>query len=966
MDKQLGEKILKTLQSLDTQLKNGSSLASSISRSNYTPSSRSAKKEIDDDGIIDSLKKLNRMLQQNEKRMGDVKDKLIKSRTFSKEHTRLVNIQTKLADRVTDLKNQVQIIRNDSALRLQDINVNSADFMDASGKLARTVNNLDKSLMGSWNAIDKLNFNMNKSVISQASLLNGLLEGMGLENEAHDKFSEKMLKSSAALESFKKHTNDSTKSFHSIMELSEAVNSMAKEAGLFEKMMKDTNVPIDDYIQSLIDMSITGKELSGEQLELIKITKQAGLINADGSVKSADAFSKHITVIKSDIIAIQKKAQAELLSIKMMDGLKDKFGNVSKFLGLAKNPIAAISVLLPMLASRLADAWTQLWMLGDKGVFGYLKEVKVAQLQLGISAEAAAKMLSQNLDIVAANGGKANKVFTILSDQQKNMMKFGLSTEDAAQAVSDFIADAGNLGINVKDTNKLNKAVTAQTNAFGKLKAISGITIGEFKQMNDEMMNSEAVQMRLNALSESERGERLQQMYDMRLSFKQLGISVQSAQKAMLAAQELSTTSVKSKYADIGKLAYMARVSGMNTEQINKLIQARRTNNVADLQSMTQVMIKNLNQKKLLASDTNNDQLGIITDSALEKMSELSAPIQEMIKIGQEAGIKQAKQTTEGVTQAMNANQQMPDWMVTAEKFKGVLSSAITDPIVSAIGIAAAAVVAGALGSSGKLGGLASKAAGGIKNAAGALGSSGKLGGLASKAAGGIKNAAGALGPRAMGMMGAAAPFAAAGATAYVAHSAAKSFADSFGEGGFDLIQKLRKDDAISYGLGTTPEVDDWKKIEALSTNDLQTLLATKELEGGDLQKLQGIIDKRLNPQVLNNISSSVNPNSNLQKGVNSQGVNSSNASSSETQSNAMIVRLSDDTIAKLVSKLDELQQQNSKLLDVEEQARDFIELLVESNDKALQYSEEIANGSRQPAFMDHRLFSKFKSIQHI
>jgi hypothetical protein len=84
-----------------------------------------------------------------------------------------------------------------------------------------------------------------------------------------------------------------------------------------------------------------------------------------------------------------------------------------------------------------------------------------------------------------------------------------------------------------------------------------------------------------------------------------------------------------------------------------------------------------------------------------------------------------------------------------------------------------------------------------------------------------------------------------AGLAGEVLHEGAKAFADSFGEGGFEAIQELRKNDAISYGLGSTPRVDDWSKIENLSKEKIETLINTKEFESDDLKKLQEISKKK-------------------------------------------------------------------------------------------------------------------------
>jgi hypothetical protein len=93
-----------------------------------------------------------------------------------------------------------------------------------------------------------------------------------------------------------------------------------------------------------------------------------------------------------------------------------------------------------------------------------------------------------------------------------------------------------------------------------------------------------------------------------------------------------------------------------------------------------------------------------------------------------------------------------------------------------------------------------------------------------------------------LGPVGAAAG-SAIGAGAGAIMGTAQGFSDSFGEGGFELIQKLRKEDAISYGLSTTPTVDKWDVIEKLSKEEIQTLINTNEFEGNDLQHLEKLLE---------------------------------------------------------------------------------------------------------------------------
>jgi hypothetical protein len=74
----------------------------------------------------------------------------------------------------------------------------------------------------------------------------------------------------------------------------------------------------------------------------------------------------------------------------------------------------------------------------------------------------------------------------------------------------------------------------------------------------------------------------------------------------------------------------------------------------------------------------------------------------------------------------------------------------------------------------------------------------------------------------------------------------AYAFSDSFGKGGFELIQRLRKSGVIEYKMFEKSKILDWESINNLSVDELKILLQTGEFNDSDSEKIRKILQKKL------------------------------------------------------------------------------------------------------------------------
>jgi len=824
----------------------------------------------------------------------------------------------------------------------------SNDEIEKSSRtLGQTFYQLDKALQPNYDAFNKLNFSLNQSVTSQASILNGMLDGYGMENEAHDKYMEKILGATKSLELFKKTSDNSTNGLKTTFELTDAIDQLSKQAGAFEKVMKTTDQSIDQFVQHLSDLKTTGEILSEEQEKLLDLASSAGLLN-NGIAASEKAFKAHVKEVKKEIIVIQKTAQVEMDKHKAMESLKEKFGGLTKHLSMMKNPMSLVISGLGLFAASLKGAWEQGKMIAQHGMgTGFLESiqaVKVAQLTLGISAESAAKIFQENARIIAGSGGDIGKFRQGLVQNQTALMKFGLGTEEAAQATVDFVGNAAKGGINVRDTNKLSKAVQQQTAAFGKMKVTSGITIAEFKALNDEMMNSEAVQMQLNGVAEQERLIRMNSMNELRQQFVNLGMSAEGAQKAMLTIQELGKEAVGDRFTEAAKAMGIAGQLGFkDAGKLGEML--RNADKGPETQELITAIVRDLDTKKMEAQSRGAEGAGAenLIDSQLKTLRDAGSVVSGMMDVarGMSLGADAKGTISDKEANRLTDISQIPDLMVMAMKLEGITGQAISDPIVMAIAGLGLALAGSSLFTGGGLGKLAANA------------------GKAVAGAGGV-SAGGAAGAAAIAVPAALVGSAIAGG--YGVFSAA------------DDISQKKKAKASGGNIGERTGWNDFGALFGLepgsrAAKNLSWITELDEYDtaGNKLAQAQALSDQKAAliaaGATAAQASAAVSPSAPKPNGIISQPVNTqSNASSSTAQTGAMVVHLSEDTISQIVSRLDGLALNGATSNKLETEQRDFLALLVDSNEATRKLAEDAANG--RPSILDGRLSSKLDFFQ--
>jgi hypothetical protein len=546
---------------------------SSRSLGNYSNTQRSADRSSSQDQknsakVLDSIKDQSKEFKEVVKAIKELKKKTDKS----KEDDDQIKIFKEQLKSIRDnTKASIAIEKEQRKFRPDAETFKShKNFNNATASLALVTAQLGDYVRTDWDAVNKLNFNMSKSLTSQTSLLNGMVEASGLENEAHDKYIAKLLNASRSLTSFGMAAEKAGVELHTAQDLSLIIHELSKEAGMMEKMMKelkDTGQPINEFVAGLHVMEQAGESLSKGQTEMLEAARKANLLDADGKVASTKAFEDHIKAVKRDIIEVQRTAQMEITKQKVIHQLKESLGGFGKAIDGNITSLGLLMAGIKLITSSFTGVWDQAKTFADSG-FAYTDgflQIQKSSVQLGLTVEQTAKIMQTNRQLLGNGTTDLNRFANALNVGQEGLREFGVvSNEEAASAVEGFIQNMAKGGIDIKNTESLNKSIEIQSKAFGKLKATTGASLAEFKQLNEEMMNSTAVQAELNGLSQTERSAKLEQNLKLRQSFVDMQMSAADANKAMLAMKDQGREKVATRFDQAAKLMQAANVAGLN------------------------------------------------------------------------------------------------------------------------------------------------------------------------------------------------------------------------------------------------------------------------------------------------------------------------------------------------------------------------------------------------------------------
>ena len=533
-----------------------------------------------------------------------------------------------------------------------------------------------KEIKTSYDALARFGGGLDSTIRQQSSVLSGLIDSSELSSDAQENHTDKLFKTAASLRVFSRYIDNTATSAR---DLDEAQQKLAKEIDFFERLMENTEQPISEYINYLQDTLELGERTLTAQEELaLEYARNAELVGQD-----SDAYAEHVRAARADITVLRNTASSNIALNQVTHHLIDHFGAFGQVLSGQLGGWGALTAGLGMLMHGIEGVWDQLKMIGEAGFFGSILAVKKAQMSLGLSAEQVTKLFQENARILGSANMGMGRYVDILEQTQNGLMRYGVKTEDAAEAAAEFTKNAVRSGISLKNSEALNKALQSQTKYFGLMHATTGATIAEFKAMNEEMLTNSSVQSELNSVGKDERASRVDQMMKLRQSFIQMGMSAQTAQKALMAIKDQGHQKVTTRFEQAAKLQQSAGIAGLsNAAQLGNIARKHDINRSTEerqaLVNGIAAITKFSDRAAGISFGANN-----IGDAVMENISEFQA----LIDAGREQKLAadSISQMSEKTANAMTKLSEIPETMARAIKLESQFKAVVTDPMVDVL-----------------------------------------------------------------------------------------------------------------------------------------------------------------------------------------------------------------------------------------------------------------------------------------
>ncbi len=568
-------------------------------------------------------------------------------------------------------------------------------IQNSSRRLGRALSSLTEPVRANWNAFADYNLSMNKSISAQSSMLAGMVEGTSLQNAAYDKYITKLLDASDTLSSFTNLGRELT----SVRDLTDAIDELSKDGKVFEALLKEHGNQTSEYIESLYELREANGNLTEHQRKVLEIAEKTNMMDEHGRVQNVEAIRNHTNQIKADMVRMQEIAVKHMTIAKMTQSFHDKFGKYTNVLFGGKGPFGVFALGVMLLGDSMVKVYQQfakaadIGMLGANDWLGSFGSLKKAQVQLGISFDEAAKIFQENRRMAYSVGDNVGDFAQALDDGQKSLIELGMGNEDAAKTAVDFAKNATKAGIDITSNDKVRKAMKSQTEAYGRLKVLTGASASEFKALNDELFDAQSVQEQLNGIGRDEREVRMNAMFKLREDFVKLGLSAQSANKALISIQDLGKEKLADRFTQAAKFQQLAGVLGMkNAAQLGQIIRKGDRATAEEKKELMEAAVEMQKRADVRKRGSYGDE-NIIQSL----VSGLSGPLLAMMEQGREAS-----KTTDALgkfaekafgRQTVDGDIKIPPWVASIIDTVHSMESFVTDPIVKAVGGAALAIV---------------------------------------------------------------------------------------------------------------------------------------------------------------------------------------------------------------------------------------------------------------------------------
>lgn len=315
-----------------------------------------------------------------------------------------------------------------------------------------------------------------------------------------------------------------------------------------------------EFTQSILDKQGNITEEAAQRLlkddELKKLAEDLRGLDAkiNGSAKEMDALGKRANDLRGAFSATVAEWKKKVSDLAASSAIIASFG-------------AALS--------HFKDVVVQDFQAFNKAnLAGSFAEVEAASFRLGMSVKETVEFLNANKRLVAIQGGAGNFEQTT-KDVYGSFKQFGYSLKDAAGMMAPIVDQALSEGVNVKDSNSLNEFIAKTADSFKDINAITNLTLGQYAELNKELMESHDVQSVLIGLSQKQAKAYADGLISQRNEYIAQGLSTKAAQELVQAQQAQKRELVTNRLREAAKSMVLGHLAGMSAEDSQRLTQLK-------------------------------------------------------------------------------------------------------------------------------------------------------------------------------------------------------------------------------------------------------------------------------------------------------------------------------------------------------------------------------------------------------
>lgn len=427
-------------------------------------------------------------------------------------------------------------------------------------------------------------------------------------------------------------------------------------------------------------------------------------VNVGASLKTlANAASNAAVSLNSstnEIVLKDKSINQFIDEIKRLTGVT-KFTLIASFLALGK---------------AFSDFANTLTKLGSRGGATFFGTLLTSSIKMGISYDALAETFMESRRELALIGSKNFE--SIINTATESLLKFGVAPDEAAKAIPSMTEAFVAIGGSVKDINQYNTSIKEQSQNFGLLSQITGLTAEALAKANSEFLQSSEIQADLLSVNKRERLTKAKEIEKGRDALVMMGLSINEANDIIKRSRALAREDIGSRFKKAARVMQLGAMTGLGSEGIEaaRIMQKGLLATPEETVRLNEILGKlNMNTEQAMRQGIASQQLfGAIS-------SEIQGELAGAAKIGI---ISEADRQINALDKQTNMIGRTNELLIKINSQLGALSSL---PGIST-GIAALVTIGGTMFAYSKIKGL-----GGIGNMLGGL--AGGVGGAIGKAA---------------------------------------------------------------------------------------------------------------------------------------------------------------------------------------------------------------------------------------